>query len=299
MTSQAPTFTKPNRPLTWLITGCSSGLGLSIARIALSNNQIVIATSRDPSRTPDLVAEIKQKGGEWYKLDVDDPVAASELLSKLEVARCKVDVLVNNAGFAILSAVEQFSDSELRAQMETVYFGPSRLIHEFVPGMRERRFGIVVNISSGAGLEGRESMGAYASAKAAMDGLCKVLSKEIAPFNVRVLTVWLGVFNTAFGSGCLTAKDPLPEDYNGSVVAQMLELIKGGKLVADGDKDKAAKAIYEVVQGEGVGTGHESERFLPMGRDMIPRLELVRDQLDHTLDVFGAAAGNVYIDREE
>lgn len=114
-----------------------------------------------------------------------------------------------------------------------------------------------------------------------------------------MLTVWLGVFNTAFGSGCLTAKDPLPEDYNGSVVAQMLELIKGGKLVADGDKDKAAKAIYEVVQGEGVGTGHASERFLPMGRDMIPRLELVRDQLDHTLDVFGAAAGNVYINREE
>lgn len=170
MTYQAPTFTKPNRPLTWLITGCSSGLGLSIARIALSNNQIVIATSRDPSRTPDLVAQIRQKGGEWYRLDVDDPVAASELLSKLEIERRKVDVLVNNAGYAILSAVEQFSDSELRAQMETVYFGPSRLIHEFVPGMRERRFGVVVNISSGAGLEGRESMGAYASAKAAMDG---------------------------------------------------------------------------------------------------------------------------------
>lgn len=79
-------------------------------------------------------------------------------------------MLVNNAGYAIIGAVEQFSDGELRAQMETVYFGPSRLIGAVVPGMRERQFGVVVNVSSGAGLEGRESMGAYAAAKAAMDG---------------------------------------------------------------------------------------------------------------------------------
>lgn len=102
---------------------------------------------------------------------MDSPTAASELVSKLESAGHKIDVLVNNAGYAILGAVEQFSDEELRAQMETVYFGPSRLIKAVVPGMRERRFGVVVNVSSGAGLEGRESMGAYAAAKAAMDGM--------------------------------------------------------------------------------------------------------------------------------
>jgi len=167
----APTFTKPNRPLTWLITGCSSGLGLSLARAAQSNGHTVIATSRQPSRTPELVTEITQNGGEWHTLDVNSLTAASELLSKLESSGHKIDVLVNNAGYAVLGAVEQFSDKELRGQMETVYFGPSRLIHAFVPGMRERRFGVVVNISSGAGLEGRESMGAYAAAKAAMDGV--------------------------------------------------------------------------------------------------------------------------------
>lgn len=102
---------------------------------------------------------------------MDSPTAASEMVSKLESAGHKIDVLVNNAGYAILGAVEQFSDEELRAQMETVYFGPSRLIKAVVPGMRERRFGVVVNVSSGAGVEGRESMGAYAAAKAAMDGM--------------------------------------------------------------------------------------------------------------------------------
>ncbi|KAJ5978746.1 hypothetical protein N7501_002088 [Penicillium viridicatum] len=298
MTTQTPTFIKPNRPLTWLITGCSSGLGHSLARAAQSNGHTVLATSRQPSRTPDLVSEITQNGGEWHTLDVDNPTATSKLVSKLESAGHKIDVLVNNAGYAIIGAVEQFSDEELRAQMETMYFGPSRLIKAVVPRMRERRFGVVVNVSSGAGLEGRESMGAYAAAKAAMDGLCKVLAKEIAPFNVRLLTVWLGVFNTQFGAGCRSPASPLPVDYAGSVAAQMLDVLLTGKLVADGDKDKAAKAMYEVVVGEGVGAGRESEGFLPLGRDMIPRVELVRDRLVHALDVFGDIARNVYVEKE-
>jgi hypothetical protein len=78
----------------------------------------------------------------------------------------------------------------------------------------------------------------------------------------------------------------------------MMEAIQSGKFVADGDKDKAAKAIYEVVVGEGVGVGRENEEFLPLGRDMIPRIELVRDRLVHTLDVFGDIAGNVHVEKE-
>ncbi|CDM34007.1 hypothetical protein DTO013E5_1737 [Penicillium roqueforti] len=297
MATEAPTFTKPNRPLVWLITGCSSGLGLALARAAQSNGHKVLATSRQPSRTPEIVSEITQNGGEWHTLDVDSPTAASELVSKLESTH-KIDVLVNNAGYAILGAVEQFSDKELRAQMETVYFGPNRLIRAIVPGMRERRFGVVVNVSSGAGVEGRESMGAYASAKAAMDGLCKALAKEVAPFNVRVLTVWLGAFNTQFGAGCRSPAEPLPVDYVGSVVAQTLDVLQTGNFVPDGDTDKAVKAMYEVIVGEGVGAGRESEWFLPLGRDMIPRLELARDRLVHTLDVFGDIARNVYVEKE-
>ncbi|KAI2678577.1 hypothetical protein CBS147355_4462 [Penicillium roqueforti] len=297
MATEAPTFTKPNRPLVWLITGCSSGLGLALARAAQSNGHKVLATSRQPSRTPEIVSEITQNGGEWHTLDVDSPTAASELVSKLESTH-KIDVLVNNAGYAILGAVEQFSDKELRAQMETVYFGPNRLIRAIVPGMRERRFGVVVNVSSGAGVEGRESMGAYASAKAAMDGLCKALAKEVAPFNVRVLTVWLGAFNTQFGAGCRSPAEPLPVDYVGSMVAQTLDVLQTGNFVPDGDTDKAVKAMYEVIVGEGVGAGRESEWFLPLGRDMIPRLELARDRLVHTLDVFGDIARNVYVEKE-
>lgn len=164
-----PLFTKPGRSLTWLITGCSSGFGLSLTRIVQSHRHTVIATSRNPSRTPDLVAEVESKGGKWLKLDVDDPRCA-QVVEDLEASGQHIDVLVNNAGYSIHAAVEQLTEEEVRGQMESMYFGPFRLMKAAVPHMRKRRFGIVVNMSSGAGLEGRESMGAYAPAKAALDG---------------------------------------------------------------------------------------------------------------------------------
>jgi len=104
-------------------------------------------------------------------MDVDD-VNCAQIIEDLEASGNRVDVLVNNAGFSIHACVEQFTEEEVRRQMESLYFGPFRLIRAAVPHMRKQRFGIVVNMSSGAGLEGRESMGAYAPAKAALDGKC-------------------------------------------------------------------------------------------------------------------------------
>ena len=165
----ATTFAMPKRPLTWFITGCSSGFGLSLTRAVQSHGHTVIATSRQPSRTPDLVTEIESKGGQWLKLDVDD-LNCAKVIEELEASGQPVDVLVNNAGFSIHACVEQFTEEEVRCQIESMYFGPFRLIRAAIPHLRKRRFGIVVNISSGAGLEGRESMGGYAPAKAALDG---------------------------------------------------------------------------------------------------------------------------------
>ena len=102
-------------------------------------------------------------------MDLDDPACAS-IIATIENAGIHIDVLVNNAGFSIHNCVESFAEEELRRQMEAMYFAPARLIRAVVPWMRERRAGVVVNMSSGAGLEGRESMGGYAPAKAALDG---------------------------------------------------------------------------------------------------------------------------------
>ncbi|KAI4126887.1 MAG: hypothetical protein LQ338_003501 [Usnochroma carphineum] len=313
----ATPFTTPKRKLTWLITGCSSGLGLSLTRIAQAGGHTVIATSRNPSRRPELVAEVEDKGGKWLQLDVDDPNSA-RLVEDLEGSGHEIDVLVNNAGFAILSPVESTAEEELRAEMESMYFGPLRLIRAVLPYMRKRKFGIVANMSSGAALEARESMGAYAGAKAGLDGTCildlvayrctsadidplagltKALAKEVAPYNIRVLTVLLGTFNTNMGNAAVFSKNPLPDDYKGSVAEQMIQFISNGKFVPKGEKDKAMKAVYEVVVGEGAGAGREAERLLPLGSDMTARVKMVQDSLAHSLESFRDVTNGVDIDK--
>ncbi|TLS28141.1 hypothetical protein PpBr36_00055, partial [Pyricularia pennisetigena] len=289
-------FTTPSRPLTFLVTGCSSGLGLALCRAIQSAGHILIATSRNPSRTPSLVSEIEGAGGRWLPLDVDSPDAGKTLIDELEESGTAVDVLINNAGWSIHHAVEQFDEAEVRDQFETVFFGPYRVIRAAAPRMRTRRFGVVVNISSGAGLEGRETMGVYAGAKAAMDGVCKVLAKEVAEFNVRVITAYLGTFGTNMINAVRIGAAPLADDYQGTTVHDMINVVSTGALRPAGDADKAAKVIVDVVLGVGAGEGRQGETALPLGPDVLPRLELVRDRMVHALEVFGAAAESTRAD---
>lgn len=155
-------------PLTWFITGASTGFGLALARIAITKGHNVIATSRDPSRVPELVSEIQGKGGKWLSLDVDDK-DAYRIIDRLEAEGTAIDVLVNNAGRSLHGPAESIAEDEVRSQMETSYFGPYRLIRAVVPHMRTRRRGLILNFGSGAGVDGRDSMAPYAAGKAAMD----------------------------------------------------------------------------------------------------------------------------------
>ncbi|KAL8709925.1 MAG: hypothetical protein Q9220_005375 [cf. Caloplaca sp. 1 TL-2023] len=289
-------FTKPKKQLTWLITGCSSGFGLSLARFALASGNRVIATSRNPSKAPELVKEIENKGGRWIQLDVDDP-KSGQVVDDLGKSGHEIDVLVNNAGYCLFAPVETSTEDEVRAQMETMYFGPLRLIRAVLPYMRKRRFGMVVNMSSGAALDGRDSMGPYAGAKGGLDAVTKVLAKEVAPFNIRALTVVLGLFDTNFGNAGLFSKDPLPDDYKGSVADQMNQAISSGKMTSVGDPDKAMKAVYEVVVGDGAGAGRGAERLLPLGSDMVVRVKGLSESLIHSLEVFGKVTDNVSISK--
>ncbi|KAI0885455.1 putative short-chain oxidoreductase [Annulohypoxylon maeteangense] len=293
------TFAKPNRPLTWLITGTSSGFGESLARLVLANGHKLIATSRNLSRNPDFVAEVNAhgNGSKWLKLDVDNQ-NSDKFIESLEESGDKIDVLVNNAGYSIYGPMETLTEEELRAQMDTLYFGPVRLIRAVLPHMRKRKYGVIVNISSGAGLEGRDSMGGYAGAKAALDGMSKVLAKEVAPFGIRTLTVTLGTFNTSFGDATRVGKTPLPDVYKGSVADQMIQIMSSGTFKPNGDKDKAMKALYEVVIGEGVGKGHEAESLLPLGQDMTVRVKTVQEYLGHALEVFGDVCNNVSLEKK-
>jgi short-subunit dehydrogenase len=171
MSALPPTSAKR---LTWLITGSSSGFGLSLTRIAQAGGHNVIATSRNPSATPDLVSEVESKGGKWLQLDANS-LNSADIINSLEKSGEKIDVLVNNAGFCIFGPVETATEDELRAQMESMYFGPLRLIRAVLPYMRSRKSGVIVNMSSGASLDGNPSMGGYAGAKAGLDGNLSLL----------------------------------------------------------------------------------------------------------------------------
>jgi len=127
--------------------------------------------------------------------------------------------------------------------------------------------------------------------------MSKVLAKEVAEFNVRVLIVSLGAFNTNMGNALTVGKNPMPEDYKDSVADKTIELLTSGKSEPDGDKEKAVKAIYDVVMGEGVGAGREGERSLPLGRDIAARVKQVQDQFAHSMEVFGDVCNNVHRDR--
>ncbi|KLU89789.1 hypothetical protein MAPG_08758 [Magnaporthiopsis poae ATCC 64411] len=245
----ATKFTTPKRPLTFLVTGCSSGIGLELCRAVQAAGHRLIATSRYPARTPELVAEVESRGGRWLPLD-------------------------------------QLTEGEVRDQFETVFFGPYRLIRAAVAHMRRRRFGVILNVSSGAGIEAMESMGVYGAAKAALDGLSKTLSTEVKDFNVRVIVAHLGTFRTNMSSAVRRGTVPLADDYKGKAVDQTIQWLASGSFVGHGDPAKAARVMVEVATGTGVGEGHEDELYLPLGREIPGRYEREMTRLGHALDVF-------------
>lgn len=126
--------------------------------------------------------------------------------------------------------------------------------------------------------------------------MARVLAKEVAQFNTRVVSLCAGTFNTAISDGALGSRNPLPEAYEGSTVDHFIGLILSRKFKANGDKDKGAKAIYKVAVGEGVGAGREEEIYLPIGRDVFPRVQLMRDRFAPSQEVFGDVCDNVYVD---
>ncbi|KAI8960355.1 putative short-chain oxidoreductase [Daldinia sp. FL1419] len=285
----------PDRKLTWLITGCSSGFGLALTRLAQANGHKVIATSRNPGRTPELVEEITKKGGEWIRLNQDEQ-DCGRVVEDVEARGIAIDILVNSAGIGMTGPAECFSEEEVRQVMETNFFGPYRLMRAAAPYMRKRRSGMIVNFSSGSGMEAVQSLGVYGASKAALDGITKTLHKEMQDFNVRVLLLYLGAFNTPMVTRTGAICKSIDPDYSGTTTEKFFIALSTGNFAVHGDHVKATQAIYDVVMGQGVGQGREKEMILPLGRDMATRVKENRDRFDHMMEVFGEICNNVNVD---
>jgi len=151
----------------WFITGCSTGFGRELAKLVLDRGYRAVITARDPSQIQDLIAG-HQDRALVQKLDVTDKAEAVQAVKSAESAFGSIDVLVNNAGFGYVGALEESDEDEVRAMMETNFFGLARMIHEVLPGMRRRRRGNIVNVSSIGGLVGFPGVGYYNATKFAV-----------------------------------------------------------------------------------------------------------------------------------
>jgi NAD(P)-dependent dehydrogenase (short-subunit alcohol dehydrogenase family) len=189
---------------TILVTGSSTGLGFAAAVALARAGHHVVATMRDPARAPELQA-VASKGGlpiTVLAMDVDDAASVKGAVDTATAARGRIDVLVNNAGIAMLGSVEETSLDAFRAIMETNYFGALRCIQAVLPAMRERRDGRIINVTSVAGRLAFPGQSAYAASKFALEAASEALAAEVRPFGIRVNILEPGVIETPiFGKG--------------------------------------------------------------------------------------------------
>jgi len=178
----------------WFITGAGRGMGVDIAKAALAAGYGVVATGRDPERVSAAIGDSDDLL--TVKLDVTDTADAQAAVEAAVDRFGRIDVLVNNAGNFNAGFFEEIAPEDFRAQIETTLFGPVNVTRAALPVMRARRSGLVVTISSTAGISGQQFCTAYAASKFGVEGWMESLTPEVAPFGIRTMLVEPGFFRT-------------------------------------------------------------------------------------------------------
>jgi NAD(P)-dependent dehydrogenase (short-subunit alcohol dehydrogenase family) len=235
-------------PSTWLITGCSTGFGREIALAALARGHRVAVTARNPAAVQDIVVPYGD-GAISLKLDVTDRAQIDAAVVATKERFGAIDVLVNNAGYGYMAALEEGEDHEVRRLFDTNYFGVVDMIKAVLPDMRERRRGHIINISSMTGLVANPPNVYYSSTKFALEALSEALSKEMAPFGVRVSAIEPGGFRTDWGSRSMKETATPIAAYDETVGARK-RLIKAAANLLPGDPRRVADAIIMVTEME-------------------------------------------------
>jgi NAD(P)-dependent dehydrogenase (short-subunit alcohol dehydrogenase family) len=255
----------------WLITGCSSGFGREIALAALSRGDAVVTTARRPEALKDLLEGVPEGRAHPFALDVTNPGQIRGVVEEATDRLGRIDVLVNNAGYGSVGAVEEFTMEELREQFETLFFGAVELTKAVLPGMRERGSGAIVQMSSVGGQLAFPGAGSYHAAKFALEGLSEALAGEVKPFGIKVLIVEPGGFRTGIGGSRLHRSQEIGA-YQDSV-GPAREQVDNMDQTQPGDPEKAARAILAALDAE------EPPLRLVLGADAV---EAIRNKLDST-----------------
>jgi NAD(P)-dependent dehydrogenase (short-subunit alcohol dehydrogenase family) len=245
----------------WFVTGSSRGFGRTLVRAAVDAGDRVAATARRPDQLTDLVAE---HGDRIHPiaLDVTDAAAARSAIAEARDRFGRLDVIVNNAGYANVSPIETTEDLDFRAQFETNFWGVYNVSKAAIPVLREQASGLVMQFSSvGGRVGGSPGIASYQAAKFAIDGFSRVLRAETAPFGVKVIVVEPSGFNTDWAGSSMIVRD-IPEPYAATVGA-MNTRMRQNPDGPPGDPARAAEILVKVAKRRDI------PHHLPLGVDAV------------------------------
>jgi len=254
---------------TWFITGCSTGLGRALAEAVIGTGHNAVVTARDVKKVADLADNAPERVLA-VALDVTKPEQVTSAVQEAQERFGGVDVLVNNAGYGYRAAIEEGDAADVRALFETHFFGTVAMIKAVLPGMRARRSGAIVNISSIGAQVMPVGSGYYAAAKAAMEGMSGALRGELAPLGISVTIVEPGAFRTDFAGRSLVESATIIDDY-AETAGKRRKKIDTMDGTQAGDPAKAGAAIMTAVEAS------EPPAFLLLGPDALALYRYVAD----------------------
>ena len=230
----------------WFVTGSSRGFGRALVQAALEAGDLVAATARRPEQLADLVASYGDSI-HAIALDVTDAAAAASAIGEARDRFGRLDVIVNNAGYANVSPIETTTDEDFRAQFETNFWGVYHVSKAAIPVLREQGSGIIMQFSSvGGRVGGSPGIASYQAAKFAIDGFSRVLQAETAPFGVKVIVVEPSGFKTDWAGSSMIVHD-VPEAYADTVGAINRRVRQNPEGPA-GDPVRAAEILVQVAK---------------------------------------------------
>ena len=233
---------------TWLITGVSSGLGKALAAAALAAGDRVAGTVRTTAAKQAF--ESSAPGlAHGFLLDVRDEAGIVQTVREVQALGSGIDVLVNNAGYGLVGAVEEASLAETRTQFDVNVFGPLALIQAVLPAMREKHAGVIVNVTSVSGLATWQGTGIYCASKFALEAIGETLAEEVAGLGIKVINVEPGGMRTDYASRSLMRAACKIADYD-ATAHQSERILAGHAGNESGDPAKMARAILSVVAME-------------------------------------------------
>jgi NAD(P)-dependent dehydrogenase (short-subunit alcohol dehydrogenase family) len=264
----------------WFITGVSGGLGLALAKAVVAAGDMVVGSVRKSGQAEAFEAQFP---GKAFAVHMDVTVAEEREAAMAQILRQhgRIDVLVNNAGYGLFGAIEEISEAEARAQMETNFFGALALTQAVLPIMRGQGSGHVVQISSIAGFASMPGLGIYNASKYALEGFSEALAQEVAAMGIRVTLVEPGPFRTQW-AGDSAVRSARRIDAYAEGPHALINMIHGYSGNQPGDPDKAAKVILEAVRSDAPPV------HLPLGKTAIDRMRAKMASLEKEIAAWEA-----------